>query len=136
MVNQQFAFALHTLSILAVNTNGAMTSEFIAASVNTNPVVIRRLLSKLSKSSLVETQLGKNGGVRLKKAPSEITLKDIYESLYEKSLISASAKEANKKCPISCKMKQITQDIIDHTEQATIKYLESVTLSDIQKQLL
>lgn len=155
MVNQQFAFAVHALSLLAReyncdnhnvrrdNSNRAersavsmpMTSDFLASSINTNPVVIRRLLSKLSKSGLIETQLGKKGGVKLKKNPKQITLRDIFESVQSKSLISENKNKENKKCVISCKMKVLMSGIIDKAEEATLKYFESVTLAEITAQI-
>lgn len=135
MVNQQFAFAVHTLTALSVNKQGAMTSDQIAKSVNTNPVVIRRLLAKLSKNALVETQLGKNGGVKLKKKPQDITLKDIYMAINDKKLISENENAANKKCPISCKMKTLMKDIIDNSEKATLKYLSTIKLSELSEQI-
>ena len=134
MVNQQFAFAVHTLAALAANPKQGMTSESIASSVNTNPVVIRRLLAKLSKSALVETQMGKNGGVRLKKSPQEITLKDIYLAIQSRTLLSANENETNRKCPISCKMKNIMESVINEAEQATLNHLETIKLSDLAKQ--
>lgn len=135
MVNQQFAFAVHTLAALAISPDHPITSEYIASSVNTNPVVIRRLLSKLSKSSLIETQLGKNGGVRLKKSPEQITLKDIYESIQDRTLISQNTKEANKKCALSCKMKDIMKGIVSQSENAMLEYLSTIKLSDITKSI-
>ncbi len=134
MVNQQFAFAVHTLAALAANPKQGMTSESIAQSVNTNPVVIRRLLAKLSKSALVETQMGKNGGVRLKKSPQEITLKDIYLAIQNRTLLAANENETNRKCPISCKMKSIMEEVINEAEEATLNHLETIKLSDLAKQ--
>jgi len=142
MVNQQFAFAVHALSLLAHHCNEeysseqmSMTSDLLASSINTNPVVVRRLLSKLSKAGLIETQLGKKGGVRLKKNPNQITLRHIYESVQSTSLISGNKNKENKKCMISCKMKALMTEIIEKAEEATLKYLESVTLAEINSKI-
>lgn len=135
MVNQQFAFAVHALAALAVSPDQTMTSELIASSVNTNPVVIRRLLSKLSKSSLIETHLGKKGGAKLIRKPEQITLKDIYEAIQERTLISQNTKETNRKCPISCKMKDIMKKIVLQAEKATLDHLASIRLSDLTKEM-
>ncbi len=64
MVNQQFTFAVHIMTALAC-APGLMDSQTLAASVNTNPVVVRRLLLALRRAGLIETQAGKNGGARL-----------------------------------------------------------------------
>lgn len=131
MVNQQFAFAIHTMSVLATHQDEPVTSDYLASSINTNPVVVRRLLSKLSKNGLIETQLGKKGGVRLGKPAKQITLKDIFEAVQSNSLISTNKNKENKKCPISCKMKDVVGDIVDKAEKVTLNYFNSVTLADI-----
>ena len=57
MVNQQFTFAVHIMTALAC-APGLMDSQTLAASVNTNPVVVRRLLLALRRAGLIETQAG------------------------------------------------------------------------------
>ena len=46
--NSQFAMAIHILTMLAMADDANLKSDYIAASVNTNAVVIRRLLGQLS----------------------------------------------------------------------------------------
>ena len=60
--NCRFAFAVHVLSALALAPEGALNSEQLAQTVNTNPVVIRRLLLDLREAKLIETQRGPGGG--------------------------------------------------------------------------
>ncbi len=81
MVNQQFATAVHVLTALACNKKELMNSDKLATSVNTNPVVIRRLLPQLTKAKIVVTVRGKSGGVKLEKEPGNINLEDIYQAL-------------------------------------------------------
>ena len=56
-------------------------SEMIAESVNTNPVVIRRILSKLRDADLVDSKSGPNGGSEIARHPSKIKLSEIYEAV-------------------------------------------------------
>jgi len=79
--NSQFAIAVHILTVLAKQGGENVKSDYIAASVKTNPVVIRRLLGDLSQSKLVISQTGANGGTRLAKCPKEINLADIHEAV-------------------------------------------------------
>ena len=44
MQNSRFAVAIHTLVLLAVKAGKPTSSEYIAGSVGTNPVLIRRLM--------------------------------------------------------------------------------------------
>src|SRR4051794_27374409 len=79
--NSQFAIAVHILTVLAKNREGKVKSDYIATSVNTNPVVIRRLLCDLSQAHLVLSQTGAAGGTRLAKCPSEINLAEIHQAV-------------------------------------------------------
>ncbi len=66
MNNTRFPVALHILTLLAVeNKCQPTTSEYLAVSANTNPVVIRRLLGSLRRAGLITAQLGAGGGVNL-----------------------------------------------------------------------
>lgn len=135
MVNQQFATAVHILTALAFNKKKLLNSEVLAASVSTNPVVIRRLLSLLTKSELVTTLRGKAGGVRLAKEPNEITLKDVYIAINLSDSICTSLKTPSKECPVSCSMQAILATISDGTQKSILKYLESQKLSDLIKKI-
>lgn len=53
-ISTRFAVAIHILTLIDSNKEGKSTSEWIAGSVNTNPVVIRRLTSMLQKAGLVK----------------------------------------------------------------------------------
>src|SRR5690242_16563382 len=61
----RFAMAVHVLTVLAYKEGDRATSAFLAASVNTNPVIIRRLLLALQKAKLVDTSKGAGAGSRL-----------------------------------------------------------------------
>ena len=56
--------AVHVLAVLAYKDGDRATSAFLAASVNTNPVIIRRLLLVLQRAKLVETGKGAGSGSR------------------------------------------------------------------------
>lgn len=135
MVNQQFATAVHILTALAFNKNKLLNSELLAASVSTNPVVIRRLLSLLTKAQIVTTIRGKSGGVHLAKEPNKITLKDVYMAINLSESICANTKSPTKECPVSCAMHTILASVSDGTQKAILKYLESQKLSDLIKKI-
>ena len=78
--NSQFAMAVHILTMLARSGEENIKSEYIAGSVNTNAVVIRRLLGQLSSANLVVSQTGAFGGTRMARRPGEISLCEIYQA--------------------------------------------------------
>ena len=135
MVNQQFATAVHVLTALAFHKKELMSSEALAQSVNTNAVVIRRLLSQLTKAHLVATTRGKSGGVKLAKEPQTITLKDVYLALSPSDPMAPREKSPLKECPVSCSMFAIMTHVSEGTQKATMKYLDSQKLSDLIKKI-
>ena len=78
--NIRFPVGVHILSLIALNKKNTNTSELLARSVNTNPVVIRRLLSQLKQAGLVKVNAG-IGGAELQRASHEITLLDVYKAV-------------------------------------------------------
>ena len=66
MLSSKLTVGVHILTVLAMTPDQAQTSEYIAGSVDTNPVVIRRLLGGLREAGIVESQGGIGGGWRLK----------------------------------------------------------------------
>ena len=66
--------AVHVLAVLAYQEGDPVTSARLAASVNTNPVIIRRLLLSLQRARLVETRKGAGSGSRLTRSPGRINL--------------------------------------------------------------
>ena len=52
MVNSRYSVAIHILSLIATTSDKSqLTSDFIAGSVNTNPVVVRRMIGVLKKQA-------------------------------------------------------------------------------------
>src|SRR5690242_12521500 len=79
--NSQFSMAVHVLAMLARSKDENVKSDTLACSVNTNAVVIRRLLGQLNHANLVVSQTGASGGSRLARCPNEINLSDIYRAV-------------------------------------------------------
>ena len=79
--NSRFAVAVHVLSLMAWSGEEPLKSEQVAESVNTHPVVIRRMLLELAEAGLVVSQTGSLGGSRLANDPAKTTLLDVYRAL-------------------------------------------------------
>lgn len=79
-ISSRFAVAIHILTLLEINKTHTNTSEYIAHSVNTNPVVIRRLMGMLNKAGLVTVRPG-IAGASLSRDASDINLLDIYKAV-------------------------------------------------------
>lgn len=134
MVNQQFTFALHILSALAF-AGEKLGSRELAGSVNTNPVVVRRLLRALAHAGLVTTFAGKNGGAILRRSPDKISLRQIYDAVQVRPIIAVSQRKADPQCAVSCQMKRITAYVADGAEAALRRHLRQITLFQILRRI-
>ncbi|WNS42875.1 Rrf2 family transcriptional regulator [Paenibacillus sp. MMS20-IR301] len=100
MISSRFSVAIHILSLVHIN-EGKVTSDYIAASVNTNPAVIRKIMSMLSKAKLIESRPGITG-IKLLRPVAEITFLDVYNAveLPEAKDLFTIHQETNLQCPV------------------------------------
>jgi len=137
MEDLRFATSAHIMIYLAQaykNDDGKlMSSAELAAGLNANPALIRKLMGPLIEAGLVETVKGKTGGARLAKAPKQITLKDIYIASVDRE-IAFCRENINQKCPISTSMKKIFSNIADGMEKALHTHLSQTTLEKLLKE--
>jgi Rrf2 family protein len=129
--NTRFAMALHALAALAW-MGGARTSAELARSVNTNPVVLRRILARLVKAGVLEAQPGKRGGFRLARSPRAIDLATVYRAVEEDdALLAVHTNPAVKSCAVSCAIKPVLDDVFRDAEAALARSLAGRRLSDV-----
>ncbi|MHB8423426.1 MAG: Rrf2 family transcriptional regulator [Leptospirales bacterium] len=108
-----------------------ISSDLLAESVNTNPVVVRRLLGVLKIAGLVVTQQGKNGGVALARDPEKITLLDIFHAVGEESVFAFNPNPPNPRCPVSLNMFRLIDPVFRSVSRALEKDLDLTRLSDL-----
>lgn len=129
--NSQFSMAVHVLSMLAKSKDENLKSDYIAKSVNTNPVVIRRLLSDLNQAKLVVSQTGANGGTRLSRCPSEINLSEVYRAVNCGQVFSLHAREPNKDCPIGKNIEAVLCCLQKEIDRGIEEKLSRYSLQDV-----
>lgn len=130
--NSQFSMALHVLTLLARAKGISLKSDRIAQSVNTNPVVIRRLLGQLSNAELVTSQSGARGGTRLARAAEDIRICEVYSAVCCGGVFALHP-SPNQDCPVGrgidtvlCNLQKRIDSSIGHT-------LAEYTLRDITR---
>ncbi|MTJ79782.1 MAG: Rrf2 family transcriptional regulator [Telmatospirillum sp.] len=129
--NCRFAVAVHVATLLAQNSGASATSDWIAGSVNTNPVVVRRILSALAKAGLVTSQRGIAGGSVLARPPAAITLLDLYRAVDEQGPQSLHHQPPNPACPVGARIVPVLEDILSRAEQAKERELGRITVADV-----
>lgn len=135
MVNSRFSVAIHILSLIAtVKDKSLLTSDFIAGSVNTNPVVIRRISSTLKKAGLIQSSPG-IAGYALMKEPQQINLLDVYHAVQKRESLFAIHEHPNPECSVGQRIESTLDDVFSTVQTAMEVTLKNKTLQDIIEQL-
>jgi Rrf2 family protein len=132
MLSSKLTVAVHILTLLALTPGQAQTSESIAGSVNTNPVVIRRLLGLLREAGYVESQGGVGGGWRLKVPAERITLLDVLRAVEPKGeTIALHRSEPNPLCPVGRNIQGALTGVYEEVERRMDEQLARTTIASV-----
>ncbi len=137
--NSRLTVATHALVWMAGHEHtGAQwtTSEQIARSVRTNPVVIRRLMSDLEKGGLVESRRGRGAGSRLTREPAKITLRQIDEALGADTAFAMHRNEPSPICPIAQGIRSALAPVYARVNDAVGNELERTSLADLLRDIV
>lgn len=131
-ISSRFSVAIHILTLLEFNKNGISTSDYLAGSVNTNPVVVRRIIGMLSKAGLVEVKPG-IAGSKLAKPLGEINLLDIYRAVnvVNQDALFAVHDSPNPNCNVGKNIQGAIEPIFAMAQRAMEETLKMVKLQHI-----
>jgi Rrf2 family protein len=133
--SSRFAVAVHVLSLMAWADEEPLKSEQVAESVNTNPVVIRRMLCELAEAKLVISQSGAMGGSKLARQPEQITLRDIYQAVESRGVFSLHRHPPNRHCPVGVNIGLVLNEVLDEVDSAVEAVLANITIKDVVSRL-
>lgn len=134
-MNARFSTAVHILTLLASEPDERLTSERIAASVGTNPVVIRRQLALLREVGLVESKGARGGGWSLALPPARITLRQVRAALGEEAAFRMHRNEPHPLCVVGQHVRQALDGVYADAEAAVMKSLARRTIADILREV-
>ena len=120
---------------MAWSGDESLKSEQVAESVNTNPVVIRRMLCELAEAGLVVSQTGSLGGSRLAHNPAETTLLDVYKALEYQGVFSLHRQPPSKDCPVGVNIETVLGDVMQEVDSAVEHVLAKITINDVVQRL-
>ena len=130
-ISSRFSIAVHILSLLATAKDAHCTSEWIADSVGTNSVVIRKILGQLKKAGLADVRAG-TGGAFLLKELEEVTLLDVYwaaEVVEERELFHIH-EQSSPDCPVGANIQAVLELIVKRAQIAMEAILADITMHD------
>lgn len=135
-ITSRFTVAVHTLLVIHFfEGKEKTTSEFIAASVNVNPVVIRRALLSLKAAGMVEVKAG-SGGASIVKDLKDITLFDVYRAVDSvDGDIFHFHENPNPACAVGKNIHAVLDTHLADAQRALENELKKVTLYELTQDL-
>lgn len=133
--NGRFTTAIHICIFMQIKGKKQLiSSQTLANSVKTNPVVIRRVMSKLRENEIIGSVAGAKGGFYLKRPAQKISLWDIYLAVRETDLFY-KPKKINPECAVSSNLSLLVDDVYSKAELSMKSALEPVKVSDLSTKL-
>jgi DNA-binding IscR family transcriptional regulator len=121
---------LHVLLHMAEHRE-AMTSDVLAKAMDTNPVVIRRIMAGLRDQGYVRSEKGHGGGWTLACNLSRVTLRDIYIALGSPSLLAIGNRTESPGCLVEQAVNAALGQAFDDAEALLLARLGKVTLAKL-----
>lgn len=136
-ISSRFTIAIHMFSCIhTFEKERKVTSDFLASSVEVNPVVIRRILLQLKAAGLVDVKRG-TGGAAIAKPLEEITFLDIYKAVecVEGGELFHFHENPNIKCPVGRNIHNVLDEKLERVQEAMEQEMGSITLADVVKDM-
>ena len=133
-ISSRFTMAIHMFACIDTFSDQKMTSDFMAGSIGTNPVIIRKLLQQLKAAGLIEVSRG-TGGVTITRPLNQITFLDIYKAVEctpDEELFHFH-ENPNPNCPVGKNIHRVLDNRLLEVQKAMEQKLSQMTLADVKK---
>ena len=134
-ISSRFTVALHIFACVEVfQKEYKVTSDFLASSINTNPVIIRKILSQLKNAGLITVARG-TGGITVNRPLGEITFYDVYEAIepVENGDLFHFHEAPNPQCPVGRNIHALLDDKLKAIQDAMEEKMRRFTLADLDR---
>jgi DNA-binding IscR family transcriptional regulator len=130
MISGKFAITIHILTLLSKFPEEYLSSEFIAESMNLHPVLVRKEIANLKKNNIVESKEGKNGGTKLLKSASTISLNAIFKMAFDTVTLGFSKNAPNPNCLVGKKINENLEHLYENINEKISLQLSCISLED------
>lgn len=134
MNNTRFATLIHILTLLAKNPGQWLSSEWIANSIQINPVIVRKELGVLQEKGWVVSKKGKEGGSMLHISSCEISLADIYRAVKNSNVLGKKNDCTGTKCRVGKSINKKLEKLFCETDEIVFQALQSQSLKSFVQQ--
>ena len=134
-ISSRFTIALHIFTCVEVfKDEYKVTSDFLAGSINTNPVVIRKILTQLRNAGLITVARG-TGGVTPTRPLSDITFYDVYQAIepVENGDLFHFHEAPNPECPVGRNIHGLLDGKLKAIQSAMEDEMKKYTIEDLRE---
>lgn len=131
-ISSRFTMAIHMFACIVTFKNQKITSEFLANSIGTNPVIIRKLLIQLKKAGLLKVLRG-TGGIIISYPLDKITLLDVYKAVEcnKDEELFHFHENPSINCPVGRNIHSSLDDKLNRIQKAMEDELNKITFNDV-----
>ena len=136
-ISSRFTIALHIFACVdTFKDDYKVTSDFLAASINTNPVIVRKILLQLKNAGLINVARG-TGGITFTRPPADITFLDVYEAIepVENGDLFHFHEAPNPACPVGRNIHGLLDGKLLAIQSAMETEMKKYTIADIHNGL-
>lgn len=134
-ISSRFTIAIHIFACIdTFKDDHKVTSDFLAGSINVNPVIIRRLLGQLKAAGLINVARG-SGGAEIAKPLDQITFLDVYNAVecVEGGELFHFHENPNAMCPVGRNIHNVLDGRLTQIQKAMEDEMAKITLADAAK---
>lgn len=132
--DSRLSAVLHLLLDLR-ELEGPVTSEALGPLMNTNPVLVRRMLGGLREAGIVSAEKGHGGGWALARPLAAVTLADVYRALGSPNLFSIGPQRESPRCLVEQAVNRSLGKAFGEAETLLLAELARTTVADIARDL-
>ena len=137
-ISSKFTIAVHLLAVIDyLGDNEKVTSNILAKSIGSNPVIVRNVMGNLKEFGIIDISQGKSG-VLLTRKTNEITFYDVYkavESVKEEGLFHFH-ENPNPECPIGSNIHKAMDIKLETIQQSIEEEMKKITIADVLSDIM
>ena len=133
-ISSRFTVALHIFTCVETfKDEHKVTSDFLAESIGTNPVIIRKILTQLQGAGLITVARG-TGGILPTRELSEISFYDVYQAIepVEGGELFRFHENPSPQCPVGRNIHALLDDKLKDIQTAMENEMKQYTIADLQ----
>ena len=134
-ISSRFTIALHIFACVDTFSEGyRVTSDFLSSSIGTNPVIIRKILSRLKNADLISVARG-TGGISFNRPLAEISFYDVYKAVdaVENGELFHFHEHPSSSCPVGKNIHALLEDKLDAIQSAMEQEMRKYTIADLHE---